>query len=57
MPGKTPVKVQPEIMGIFFLGELQFDYMDWGGGGCYASLLIVNVMWFDLDAVAVILRF
>jgi hypothetical protein len=30
-PGKSPVKVQPEILDIFFLGEFNVVYMDWGG--------------------------
>jgi hypothetical protein len=30
--GKSPVKMQPEIFDIFFLGELHIVYMDrWGG--------------------------
>jgi hypothetical protein len=32
-PCKSPVKVQPEILVIFFLGVLHVSYMDWGGGG------------------------
>jgi hypothetical protein len=31
VPDKCPVKVQPEILDIFFLGELHIVYMDHGG--------------------------
>jgi hypothetical protein len=38
VPGKSHVKVQPEILDIFFLGELHVVYMDWwGGGGAHFS--------------------
>jgi hypothetical protein len=32
---KSPVKLQPEILDFFFLGELHVVYMDWGGGGVH----------------------
>jgi hypothetical protein len=35
VPDKSVVKVQPEIIGIFFLGELHVVYKDWGGGGTF----------------------
>jgi hypothetical protein len=35
VPGKSPVKVQPEILDSFFLGELRVVYMDWEGGGTF----------------------
>jgi hypothetical protein len=31
-PGKSPVKVWPEILDIFFLGDLHVVYMDLGEG-------------------------
>jgi hypothetical protein len=38
VPDKSSVKVQPEILDIFFLGELHVVYMDRGGGGaCFYS--------------------
>jgi hypothetical protein len=47
VPGKSPVKVQPKIVDIFFLWELHIVYMDRGGGG-HVSLRAVNVAWIDL---------
>jgi hypothetical protein len=35
VPAKSPVKVYPKILDIFFLGELHIVYMDWGA--CFSS--------------------
>jgi hypothetical protein len=43
--GKSPAKVQPEILEIFFLGE------------SHISLHVVNVMFADLGPLAFILHF
>jgi hypothetical protein len=37
VPGKSPVKVQPEVLDIFSLGELHVVYMDREGGGHFSS--------------------
>jgi hypothetical protein len=41
MPGKSPVKVQLEILDVFLLWGLQIAYMDWG----HVSLHVVKVTW------------
>jgi hypothetical protein len=55
VPGKSPVKVQPEILDIFFLGELHVVYM--GGGRGHVSFRMVNVTWTDFDPLAFNLHF
>jgi hypothetical protein len=54
--GKSPVEVWPEILGMFFLGELHIVYMDREGGG-HVSLCMVNVTRTGLDLLAFILHF
>jgi hypothetical protein len=46
--GKSPVKVQPEILHILFLGELHGVYMERG----HVSLRMVDVTSTDLDPLA-----
>jgi hypothetical protein len=53
VPGKSPAKVQAEILDIFFLGNLYVVYMDWG----HVSLPVLNITWTNLDSLAFILHF
>jgi hypothetical protein len=55
VPDKSPVKVQPEILDIFFLGEFHVVYMDGGGG--HISLCVVNLTLTDVGPLAFILHF
>jgi hypothetical protein len=50
VPGRSPVKVQPEILGIFFLGEMHVVYVDRG-------TRVMNVTWIEFDPLAFILHF
>jgi hypothetical protein len=50
-PEKSPVKMQPETLDIFFLGELHIFV--WTGR--HISLRVVNVTRTDLDPLAFIL--
>jgi hypothetical protein len=52
VPGKSPVKMQPVILDIFFLGELHTVCMYRG----QVSLRVVNVPWTHLDPLAFILH-
>jgi hypothetical protein len=54
-PGKSPVKVQPDVLDIPFLEYLYVVYMEWEGGG--VSLQVVNVTRTNLDQLASILHF
>jgi hypothetical protein len=54
VPGKSPVKMQSEILDIF-LGELHIVYLD--QGGWHVSLRVVNMTWIDLNPLAFILHF
>jgi hypothetical protein len=49
VPGKSPVKVQLEVL-VFFLGELHVVYME-------HVFLMVNVTWTDFDSLAFIVHF
>jgi hypothetical protein len=53
VPSKSPVKRQPEILGIFCLEKLHIVYMDRG----HVSFRVVNVTWIDLDPLAFVLHF
>jgi hypothetical protein len=53
VPGKSPVKVQPEILDIFFLGSCTLFIWT----GVHISLCVVNVTRTDLDPLAFILNF
>jgi hypothetical protein len=46
VPGKSLLKVQPEMPDVFFMRELYIVHMYWGG---HESLCVVNVAWTDLD--------
>jgi hypothetical protein len=50
---KSPVKVQPGILDIVFLGELHVVCID----RRHVYLRVVNVTWIDLDPLAFILYF
>jgi hypothetical protein len=53
VPVKSSVNVQPEILNIFFLGELHVVHMDQRERACRA----VNVTWTDPDPSAFSLHF
>jgi hypothetical protein len=51
-PGKSPVKVQPEILDSFLLRKVYIDHVD-----CWAGLSSCgDVSWADLDLLAFILN-
>jgi hypothetical protein len=51
VPGKSPVRVQPKINDIFLESCTLFIWTV-----RHVSLLVVNVMWIDLDSLAFILH-
>jgi hypothetical protein len=49
VPGKYPVKVQPKILDVFFLGELHTVYMNRGAGfsscsECYVDEEVIEIV-------------
>jgi hypothetical protein len=50
---KSLVEVQPDILDIFFLGELHIFIWT----GTHVSVCMMNAAWNDLDTLACILHF